>query len=263
MKIKNTPKRCIFCNTSANDVKITKEHVLPKWMKKSVPCLKIYKYMSTFNQEKPVRRNLRGQTPFDMTISAVCVRCNNGWMSEKIEVPASKILKNLIFSKKTLLDKEQLKLLSLWAVKTAFMRVLVDSGDRVVPLPHYKKVLSLDIPEDTTVLLGYRENSSELITRVHRAYGMDGHFLLCAIEIYSMVLVITSCSSLQFKGAYDETIINTLLPNSSRFIWPLPKDNVVWPLPESMPGSINAIIQAIIDKFLPIFNENKVDPDSI
>ncbi|EPY4939121.1 hypothetical protein LZE03_17670 [Klebsiella pneumoniae] len=259
MQNKKNIKRCIFCDVSANDVRITREHVLPKWMKKHIPHVKAYNYMSTFNKEKPIVRNRIGMSPFDLTISVVCEKCNNGWMSEKVETPTADILKKIIFSHQLNLDKEALRLLSLWAVKTAFIRVLVDSGDRVIPKSHYQSICNLEIPSDTKVLLGYRGNSyKEIVTRVHRATDMYGHFLICGIEIYSMVLVITSCNSQQFKDVYDDMILNKHFPDSTRCIWPIPEDEIAWPLDASMPLSINDALQKIVDDFLPIFNENKI-----
>ncbi|EHT9909413.1 hypothetical protein KY214_005819 [Klebsiella oxytoca] len=264
MQNRKNIKRCIFCDASSDDVRITREHVLPKWMKKHIPHVKAYNYMSTFNKEEPIVRNRPGMSPFDLTISAVCEKCNNGWMSEKIETPTADILKKIIFSHQFNLDKEALRLLSLWAVKTAFIRVLVDSGDKVLPKSHYQSIYKLEIPSDTKVLLGFRNAPyKEIITRVHRATDMYGHFLICGIEIYSMVLVITSCNSQQFKGVYDDMVLNKVLPDSTRCIWPISGGEIEWPLNASMPLSINDALQAIVDVFLPIFNENKIRPTPV
>ncbi|WP_129557099.1 hypothetical protein [Klebsiella variicola] len=258
-------KSCVFCGKSSDEVKITKEHVLPKWLKKIVQQGKWNGYVSTFMEEDPVSRSIHGQTIFDNTISVVCESCNNGWMSIDLEAPVSKILPSLIFGQPITLVREELDVLSLWATKTAFMRMLQD-GDSVLPGSYYKSLSNLQLPNSISVLLGARTliGNQTVQTRAFRLKDMmGGHVFACGIEIYSLLLIITSFNTV-YNGVYDkQTRFNSSLPIKMIPISNKGIKEIKTPLTTQTHLSINDIIEPPIELIFPIFKSNKVNAGHI
>ncbi|HBW1395550.1 TPA: HNH endonuclease [Klebsiella pneumoniae] len=254
-------KSCVFCGKSSDEVKITKEHVLPRWLKKVVQQGKWNGYVSSSMEEDPVSRSIHGQTIFDNTISVVCGGCNNGWMSIDLEVPVSNFLPSLIFGQPITLGREELDVLSLWAAKTAFMRMLQD-GDSVLPGSYYKSLSNLQLPSSVSVLLGAREpiGNQAVQTRAFRLKDMmGGHAFACGIEIHSLLLIITSFTTM-YSGIYDkQTRFNSSLPIKMIPISNKDIQEITTPLTTQTLLSINDVIEPPIELIFPIFKSNKVN----
>uniref|UniRef100_UPI0036D388FC hypothetical protein n=1 Tax=Klebsiella pneumoniae TaxID=573 RepID=UPI0036D388FC len=197
--------------------------------------------------------------------SVVCENCNNGWMSIDLEVPVSKILPNLIFGQPITLDREELDVLSLWAAKTAFMRMLQD-GDSVLPYSFYKSLSNLQLPSSVTVLLGTRSliENQAVLTRAFRLKDMmGGHVFACGIEIHSLLLIITSFTTI-YNGIYDkQTRFNSSLPIKMIPISDKHIQKITTPLTTQTHLSINDIIEPPIELIFPIFKSNKVNAGHI
>lgn len=258
-------KSCVFCGKSSDEVKITKEHVLPKWLKNVVQQGKWNGYASSFMEEDPVSRSIHGQTIFDNTISVVCEKCNSGWMSNDLELPVSKILPSLIFGQPIALGRKELDVLSLWAAKTAFMRMLQD-GDSVLPSSYYKSLSNLQLPSSVSVLLGARAlvGNQGVQTRAFRLKDMmGGHVFACGIEICSLILIITSFNTI-YNGVYDKQArFNSNLPIEMIAISNKGINNINTPLTAQTHLSINDIIEPPIELIFPIFKSNKVNAGHI
>jgi hypothetical protein len=86
------PRICIFCPNKAD----SKEHVISDWMLKILPEAKDGKFtiklpdgsFKTLNIGKPLQK-----------AGVVCERCNNNWMSTKLETPMKAATEKLILDK--------------------------------------------------------------------------------------------------------------------------------------------------------------------
>ncbi|HBX7975039.1 TPA: hypothetical protein MIG94_11680 [Klebsiella pneumoniae] len=233
-------KSCVFCGKNSNQVKITKEHVLPRWMKRELSHAKSYHYSSDYIGHVPVTRDVKGQTSFDMTVSRVCQQCNNGWMSQKLEAPLKNTLLKMILGEVIKLDEERLNLLCLWSFKTAITRALMDNGKACLPSEYYSKAANLEIPNGCSIYLADRGQKNEFYCTRYTTVGTPNRpSFIFSLEIRSLVIFVI-CSDHQEIGAllnhecerinHPENIIKIWPPlpslvmaiNSPRVIsWPL------------------------------------------
>ncbi|EML9404735.1 TPA: hypothetical protein ACNVSR_005067 [Klebsiella pneumoniae] len=252
-------KKCVFCGNNSDINKLTKEHVLPKWLKKIIHQEKWHWYISSYGMDAPKQRLIKGQTIFDSTISAVCEQCNNGWMSSKLEEPVSKLLPDLIKGNETVLNKAQKYLISLWAVKTAFIRVLLD-GENVLPESYYRDVSELKIPYGINVILCSKVlGSSEVRNRALRAKdNFGGHVFIFGMEIGSLLLIVSSFSTLASAGTQNQEIFKSKISITNETIHPCDDSISVFPLPNETDLAIDEIINPAAEYLFPHFLNNKV-----
>lgn len=254
-------KTCIFCQKSASEVKITKEHILPKWMRKRIPLSPDYQknvlYTSTTQEVKPLVRNMPGLSPFEMTVSRVCAECNNGWLSIELEAPLQPIIEKLILSKSISLDIDIQRLLALWAIKTATLRALLDPGLNIIPEWVYNDIKNLTIPLGCTVYIGYcGEITESIITRYTRTKIKDKNIFLCTLQLKSIFLFISWCdpfaaSSDDIKPALD-SLFNTFCKGSVKQLWPQKFKKIKWPMDEKItfpPHELNDIVIRVLASF--------------
>ncbi|HBU2531590.1 TPA: HNH endonuclease [Klebsiella pneumoniae] len=251
-------KTCIFCGKGSNQVQITKEHILPKWMKKIFPHPKGLRYVADYQNKAPVKREINGQTSFDMVISRVCKNCNNGWMSQKLEEPLKKTLTKMILGEYFELEKNTLKLLCLWAFKTAIMRALMDDGKTNIPPEHYIKVSQMEIPDGCCIYLACRGWENDFYFTRHTTIGMDDKTgFICAIEIRALTLFITYSDYQPIKQYFNDTFEKNDRPNVIKKIWPpLPyavtatstPDLITWPLENKLRFPARHIVDSMLSK---------------
>jgi hypothetical protein len=113
-------KACAFCQRS--DVKISKEHVIPRWI------LELYKLGKASHRQMGGQfKHWNGTPAASLQVNSVCKPCNHGWL-ETMERGVRPLLISMIQSwNKTELNAEQLAKLSAWAYKTAVVFELLDS----------------------------------------------------------------------------------------------------------------------------------------
>lgn len=127
-------KECVFCKRNSTEVKISKEHVLPRYFKKRFPQLggDVTLHRGRTIDWRPIQYEVNpvGHV-FDMKVNRICVECNNEWLSGKIENPAEAPLNSLITGAPIQIDEQLCLTLALWAAKTALVRRLVDRPPEV------------------------------------------------------------------------------------------------------------------------------------
>jgi hypothetical protein len=128
---KDSERRCVFCGSTSN---LTREHVLPDWLKGIGLDL-----APSVHQSGPHNRVPRqwSSTPFNTTVKLVCATCNNGWLSS-LESSARPVLTPLIRGESQHLLAGNHALIAKWTCKTALVSLLVTSaqdrgGDGVPP----------------------------------------------------------------------------------------------------------------------------------
>jgi hypothetical protein len=127
----DSTRRCVFCGSTSN---LTREHVLPDWLKDVGLDL-----TPSLHQSGPLNRVPRqwSSTPFNTTVKLVCATCNNGWLSS-LEGSAGPVLTPLICGESRRLPYDDQALIAAWTCKTALVSLLVTStedrgGDGVPP----------------------------------------------------------------------------------------------------------------------------------
>ncbi|EPB5862154.1 hypothetical protein ACRQOC_003367 [Klebsiella pneumoniae] len=238
-------KTCVFCGRGSDQVKITKEHILPKWMKKTFSHDNFLLYKSNYIGKTPVNRKTKGQTSFDMTISRVCKDCNNGWMSQKLEAPLKDVLTKLILGREFTLKRDTLDLLSLWAFKTAIMRALIDNGTTNIPPEYYFKASKMEMPAGCSIYIAFRGVENNYYFTRYTTIGVNNKpGFICAIEIKALVFFVI-CSDYHITRAYlNDACEKIYQPKNVVKIWPpcpslvmkdLNASIVVWPLKNKLP----------------------------
>lgn len=105
---------CIFC---ANQATLTREHVLPQWLR-SLPVgegpFTIRRISETGQATDYKSRGV------DIVARAVCGTCNGGWMSD-LEVTAMPLLSPMITGGRRSMAPDEQDVVSRWAAKTAIM----------------------------------------------------------------------------------------------------------------------------------------------
>ena len=117
--------RCIFCNGSA----LTREHVIPDWIREIIPKKPYHGHAFALNTTLPSRapraRRLRHKSirrhqghPISRKVRAVCRRCNTGWLSN-LENELKPQIKALVLGEALNLTPWDQRRLSTWAAKTS------------------------------------------------------------------------------------------------------------------------------------------------
>ncbi|MFZ0229305.1 MAG: hypothetical protein WAL41_20710 [Mycobacterium sp.] len=134
---KDSARRCVFCGSTSN---LTREHVLPDWLKDIGLDL-----APSLHQSAPLDRVPRqwSSTPFNTTVKLVCASCNNGWLSS-LESSARPVLTPLIRGESRHLPSDDQALIAKWTCKTTLVSLLVtsaqDRGGDGVPPSEYTKL---------------------------------------------------------------------------------------------------------------------------
>lgn len=114
-------RKCIYCGNS----KVTKEHIISKWINKAFPSKKEFHYLDPWKKDREnANRYIFKPTKTKqghlgtLKIEYVCSQCNNGWMSEIVN-NSKQLIINLIKDKNQEFSIEQLAFLSSWIVLSA------------------------------------------------------------------------------------------------------------------------------------------------
>lgn len=238
-------KTCVFCGRNSDQVKITKEHVLPKWMKKTLPHERRFRYSSNYAGKDMVRREINGQTSFDMVVSRVCKDCNNGWMSIQLEAPLKETLTKLALGQPIILEKTTLNLLCLWAFKTSIIRALMDNGDTHIPAEYYSKAAKMELPDGCSIYIAYRGWENDFYyTRFTTLKKNNNPGFICAIEIRALVFFVICSDHHILRDYLNDTCERIYHPNNVIKIWPPSpslvmanpsESTIVWPLRNKLP----------------------------
>lgn len=226
--------RCLFC---AREGPLTKEHVIPRWVRDVHPPGPGGVRTTGARGESGTHGapastfDFTGRT-YDLSVRAVCASCNNGWMSA-LEGRAMPVLTQLINGQATTLDARAQITVARWALKTVMVSRAREATHHV-PVEH-RHVLRHDggVPAAARVWVGAAEpGPSQLIFL--RDYG----FVVTAVATddeflgYSGTVAIGHLL-LQVFGhdPREELSVSMSKARSSalREILPLPGAETVWP----------------------------------
>lgn len=257
-------KRCVFCQVSAGqDIDITKEHVLPAWLRTSA--------LVEFGEGEEVAR-LGGQRvgeprrakPYTRRPRIVCQQCNNGWM-KKLEDQARPILLGLLDGFKAILSPANQRIVAAWAAKTCFaLMYSTHQGPRYVPTDHYQFMAEYEgaePPPRVSVLLAYDDSSTEgeddsgaedddrnlhlwaFSSREKAVVPPDADaeypIYMLTLRIHRLVCVVVGSETLPLSYG---PVPYTGEPEYLCRVWPPSKASVLWPpRPISEAGGFNAL----------------------
>lgn len=143
--------KCIFCQKEAT---LTREHVLPDWLKTLYPYET--KVINEFTGIEPQKRWL--SNIFQHKARIVCASCNNGWMST-LESKTKPLITQLVELKKMKLTKKEQELLGFWAQKTILMvNQAIPGGLKITTDLHEDIYLNKKASPKVMVDLGWRMN---------------------------------------------------------------------------------------------------------
>lgn len=128
-----------------------------------------------------------------LTTTSVCLKCNNGWLSE-LETAASPLIGPLLLGEPKNLTADQQTVIAHWSYKTVLLLQMVRAKkDRPIPAERFREVFNLGRPPtDVRIWLGLPSGNSamhEASTEINLAN--DRH----AVPGFFTALAIAACSS--------------------------------------------------------------------
>ncbi len=152
---------CIFCG---EDGKASTEHVIPKWTGPVLlrlpttgvnPGGRPMTHRFTPSEGNETRAKEWESDGPSLTTAAVCLECNNGWLSE-LESLASPLVGSLLLGKPTSLTAEQQAVVAFWSYKTVLLLQMIRAkADRPIPARRFRELFELGRPPaDVRVWLG-------------------------------------------------------------------------------------------------------------
>lgn len=147
----NPPGKCIFCGGG----NLSKEHFWPEWASALLPNYpinqhveKVFTFTEVTKLTKPPEARSRPGHMWTKKIRAVCVSCNNGWMSE-LENAVRPILTPLIATVPHTLTVDSMHVLAKWIALKIMVGEHNNPKDAVTPAEVRAKFKStLEIPPD-------------------------------------------------------------------------------------------------------------------
>jgi hypothetical protein len=161
-------RSCVFCDGTP----VSREHVWPRWAR---TIWAEEGHMPHFQQvvqddRDDVERNWRGEA-CSMTVTAVCQRCNNGWMSD-LEQDAKPMLEAMLDGRGRLLHAGGQRTLAAWALKTAMMAGHTNGAARhVIGAEQYEHLMERLAPSNRVVI--WMASYAGDVTAMCRMYGLD------------------------------------------------------------------------------------------
>jgi hypothetical protein len=170
------------------------------------------------------------------TTGAVCLKCNNGWLSE-LETEASHLVGPLILGKPTSLTTEHQMLVALWSYKTVLLlQMMRAKEDRPIPTRRFREVFELGRPPaDVRIWLGQPNGNNALhegtteINLANARHAVPGFFTALAI---GRLLIL--CAGRLERGSEQLRIGRETDPQIAVEIWPASLRTRDWPPPESV-----------------------------
>jgi hypothetical protein len=126
---------CVFCGS---DVKLSREHVFPQWLRNLFPDLGDGEYLRRLVTFSTDQHHQRPGPPFDFVVRDVCTDCNTGWMHD-LEEEARPILTPMLLGEPRVLTAVEQHIVATWATKTMLTMQGTNIGrERIAPLEGYR-----------------------------------------------------------------------------------------------------------------------------
>jgi hypothetical protein len=219
----------MFCSKRVD----SEEHLWPKWIHER-------------KDFGPLKRT-QGNNPTTtiphprVTVRAVCKTCNNGWMSQKLEVPNIPVVGSMMQDLSITLDREQQLTVAVWCMKMALLTDWGRVGGRRNRFYIKDEALAFaahqSIPPKTRIWIGHITSDHlstdghdfELLRAANRQrIGISstvtvvvGHFVAQIVTDHVMPdYAAINLGAQPGPGPWDRKLIQ---------IWPVEKEWVTWP----------------------------------
>jgi hypothetical protein len=180
--------KCLFFGRGRPEVQTSKEHAVPKWIRR------IESVASTIKPASSARRREIAVNSYDPDLNAVttemtqsvtkalhvtqmtlavCGDCNTGWMA-KLEEEIKGLLTPAIEGRKVRLTRNDTERVALWAAKTAAVSELDHPETARISLEQRKAIFAGRVPDDFE-LYAARASEPDHFTWVHRAGAMHSN----------------------------------------------------------------------------------------
>jgi hypothetical protein len=244
--------KCIFCDRTGADIKITKEHTFSDWINK---ILTVEVVGSDITYERRTEHGPLAGTVntwpaavvADHTIRAVCRDCNNGWM-RRSEDAVAPLIKPMIVGRPAELTVSQQLTVATWAAMKAAVFEYAWSENTILSAADRDVIMTQDRPPASTqVRLAAIESEGTPL----RARGLRYVVNATGEDIICLTLTIGCLVAQVFggPGAGTHGLQTSSMPRADRIrIFPPATNTVQWPPPV-----------VLNDQALPAF-ENPLGP---
>ena len=233
----NSKRSCIFCSATTD---LSREHLLPDWLQGVFPNVDLVTHFRAIGRNDRHEWDAR---PFSERVRFVCMRCNNGWLSQ-LEAAVKPIMIPMLQHRPCVVDRRAQELLATWAFKTCLVFQTTQTGaPPIAPRLHYERLgRHPKPPSQVSVWLTshYRARSDEVNSvYVQRPLGIrssDARFAPEDDVAYMCFLAVSWVGFVVAGHAYatdSHIIYDGHLGDGLLRIWPEDRDFVQWP-PDAM-----------------------------
>lgn len=234
---------CVFCDGTG---KLTKEHVIPKWLEPVLlraqpptghsPSGKRFTHRFNPGSDDDSTPREWPTDELDLVTNSVCEECNNGWLHD-LETEAKPVLTQLIMGKATVLLTDEQRTVSFWSYKTTLLFQLVRARSaRAIPLDRFHELFALRRPPtEARVWLGaakgnnaMHETSTE-IKLVNNQHEVPGFFTAVAV---GKLLIL--CAGRLSSGPEQLQVGSRGRTRVTVPVWPASLRSVSWPPAEAL-----------------------------
>lgn len=230
---------CVFCGASGAEIKITKEHVLPSWLRTRAQ-VNLGLSIETVRVNGSRVGKPRIALPFNRQARIACLHCNTGWMRE-LEERARPFLLPMLDGFEVRLDSDVQQIVAAWAAKTCLAVARARSDFRIqAPSEHYRHLaesMGDSAPEGTGIWLaldqpGSRDHLMAFSARTKTIANENKSMIFYGLMLRLHRLIIQVIGPVE----PDRTIqlVHMLSDRYVCKVWPLTSHVVSWPPPGNL-----------------------------
>jgi hypothetical protein len=143
-------KKCIFCDLTGADIKITREHTFPNWINEVLPATVVgpnitYERTIQHGPQAGTVNTWPAKVVADHTIRAVCKDCNTGWM-RRSESAVKPLIGPMIKGQPAQLTVDQQLTVATWAAMKAAVFEYAWSEDTILAAEDRDVIRTQDRP---------------------------------------------------------------------------------------------------------------------
>jgi hypothetical protein len=242
---------------------VTKEHVFAKWIREEYGAYFLAQGGGiTRLQRDKVAAWSYSTKVLGHNVNAFCATCNNGWMS-RLEVECSKIMRPMLRARQVpvRLGFVKQRIVSSWAVKTAYVLHQLHPTERFIPESEYRTLAAQHQPSSAIyVTIGARHVAADragvanIFEYYERFISADRQREDVSHGVLHMVFVLGAvCFAINtFVGVrpFGPRRLNLRVQQSLSQIWPTFTPEVTWP-PLSITdiGGAEGLFEALVQGF--------------
>jgi hypothetical protein len=240
---------CYFCDGVGS---ITKEHIWPRWLgadavvesQQSTRRLGFTQAAAGVYEELPTTVTERQRSVLTDKVRKICRSCNGGWMSvleQSVRGPLQLLCARSYPFGRTALTVEQITLLAAWALKTSWMRELLDPNRSPTPTKMQRRYLmeQLRPPAHTSVWTARYTGANNFGSTIGQIEAKDSRVAWSQTSSRQVLL-----ASFVFKG-----LVLLARTDDGWGVPPTPTDPSVWrklwPLTDVQPTAALPIPEAL------------------